>query len=193
MQQAGNSIFANGFTEGGKKKKNRVEGIFLNLSKTCAKQPPRRDSVLSLGKQADLPRPAGLQGVSGRGCSRTSQYNQPSQAPGVTHPVLPQRAWKPAPLPATAVVLVQLLAQLNREPDQQPGNRLRATALCRGEAAKRGTSVGLWPSQRAAEEKANKRWCYTVPQGLLSCGNVSAVLKSAHAIKNQPGKGTLDC
>lgn len=46
--------------------------------------------------------------------------------------------------------------------------------------------MGLWPSERAAEKEENKRRCHTVPQGLLSCG-VSAVLKSAHAIKNQLG------
>jgi len=79
--------------------KNQVAGIYFNLSKTHAKLPLSWDSVLSLGKQAMLPIPVGVQRVSGRGCFRTSLYNQPGTLELLARrPVLPRQAWEPAPL-----------------------------------------------------------------------------------------------
>ena len=175
-----------------KSAKNQVEGIYFNLSKTHAKLPLRWDSVLSLGKQAILPIPTSIQRVSGRGCFRTSLYNQPGTLELLARrPVLPRQAWEPAPLSghfSCAGTTVCAAEQGTRSADWYG---LKATTSCRGEAAKRETSVAPWPSEIAAEEEKNKRWCRkwhsTVPQRLLSCGNVSTVLKSAHTVKDQLG------
>lgn len=82
-----------------KSEKNQVEGIYFNLSKTHAKLPLRWDSVLSLGKQAMLPIPTGVQRVTGRGYFSTSLYNQPGTLELLARlPVLPRQVWEPAPL-----------------------------------------------------------------------------------------------
>lgn len=171
-----------------KSMKYQVEGIYFNLSKTHAKLPLRWDSVLSLGKQVMLPISMGVQRVSGRGCFR-SLYNQPGTLELLARcSVLPRQAWEPAPLSTHFSCAGTTVCAAEHGTRSADWYRLKATTLCRRGAAKRETSVGLWPLEIAAEEEENKRWCRkwhnTVPQGLLSCGSISTVLKSAHAVKD---------
>lgn len=174
-----------------KSAKNQVEGIYFNFSKTHAKLLLSQDSVLSWGKKGVLPILTGVQRVSGRGCFRISLSNQPGTLELPSCPVLPQQAWEPASLSShfsCAGTAVCVAEQGTRAANWWgPG----AATLCRAEVAKRETSVGLWPSEIAAEKEEDKRWFRkwhnAVPQRLLSSGNVSTVLKSANAFKDQLG------